>query len=261
MTSFAWPKASSYSPTDVWIAFGDSMSDGRGEASEVPVGYPPGDGTLWMHRSLALGGTYAELTEPCGIGISASVCVGPWGLFGWLAQQETGRHTCVINGGVGGSLTSSHVEGQANYNSLIARSDIVLSRRLTTLRGILMYIGPNDAAQVAAPSWLANVQSTLASLRTRYGKTAAQCPCIFSDLTVDVATDGSTYRWWDATTAAAAGGGASVRGDMATLEDANHLKVTPPTPANRDGLHHKTGQNYTIAQAALVAAMSHGSWE
>lgn len=213
-----------------------------------------------MYRAPSYGTGYIPLAEPCGVGSSSSVCVGPWGMFAWLAQQQTGRQTCLINGGIGGSLTSAHLEGTTNYLSLTTRTDIVMSRRNTTLRGICMYVGPNDAALVSAPSWLANVQAVLASLRARYGKTVASCPCIFSDLTIAVASDGATYRWWDATTAAAAGGGANVRTDMATLVDANHIKVTPPSPVDRDGVHHKTGQNYTIAQAALVAAQSHPSW-
>lgn len=258
MTSFGWPAANTYRTTDVWIAFGDSMCDGRGDIAEAPIGYA-GAAKIYMMRADLV---YAPLVEPCGLAPGGpSVGVGPWGMFGWLVSQQTGRDTCVLNCGVGSQLTSAFLPGQSRYDAMITRADVMLSRRSTTLRGILMYIGPNDAALVPAPSWLSNVQATLAALRTRYGKTAAQCPCIYSDLTVDVANDvGPTYRWWDATTAAAAGGGANVRTDAATLADANHKKITPPTPANRDGVHHKTGQNYTIAQSALALAMAHPSW-
>lgn len=228
-------------PMDVYLAWGDSMCDGRGDIADAPDGYEPASG-LWMVKTAAAG--YAALAEPCGQAAGASAGVGPWGLFGWLASLETGRDTCIVNAGVGSSLTSAWVPGQTNYNNALGRLQRAMSRRETTLRGILVYIGPNDSAGVPEPDWLGNVQSTLSGVRTWAGKTAAQLPCIYVRL---AASDSGTWA-------------ATVRADQDALEDANHLMVTPPSPPDLDGVHHKTGQNYTIAQAALALAMGHASW-
>lgn len=228
-------------PRDVWIAWGDSMCDGRGDIADAPVGYEPAS-LLYMCKTAAAG--QVALVEPCGQAASSAAGVGPWGLFGWLASLETGRETCIINAGVGSSLTSAWVPGQANYANALGRLQRVMSRRSTTLRGILCYIGPNDANQVSEPNWIENVQSTLSGIRTWAGKTAAQCPCIYVRLAA-----GGSGTWW-----------ATVTADQDALEDADHLMVTPPTPPDLDGVHHETGQNYTIAQDALALAMGHASW-
>jgi len=234
-------------PRDVWLAFGDSMTDGRGDIAEAPAGYVPNDGTLWMCKTAAAG--QVQLAEPCGQAANANAGVGPWGMFGWLVAQETGRETLVINTGVGGSTSSQWVPGQANYANALGRLQRVMSRREMTLRGFLIYMGPNDAVS-ATPSWRANVVSSLAGFRAWAGKTPAECPAIISRLTAHVPTD-VAYPGW-----------AHVQAEIVAIEDADHLVITPPSPADREAynLHHKTGQNYTIAQSALTAAMSHASW-
>lgn len=234
-------------PRDVWFAFGDSMCSGRGTMAEAPTGYEPA-AYLYMVKTADAG--HAVLDEPCGDGANDTAGVGPWGMFGWLASLQTGRETCIVNTGIGGSRTDQWVPGQTNYGNALGRLQRAMSRRDTTLRGILVYIGPNDAAFSATPAWLSNVQSTLAGIRTWAGRTAAQCPAIISRLPAFVPTD-TTYSGWS-----------YVQSEIAALADANHLLITPPSPADREAynLHHKTGQNYTIAQSALALAMAHASW-
>jgi len=237
----AWTPGSK-APRDVWLAIGDSMCGGLGETAEEPEGYPPA-ALLYMCQTAAAG--QVALTEPCG----STAGVGPWGMFGWLVSQQTGRETCVINAGIGSSTTAQWVPGQSNYAGALGRLQRAMSRRNTTLRGICVYIGPNDAVS-PTPSWRANTEATLAGLRTWAGKTAAQCPAIVSKLTAFVPTD-TSYPGW-----------AHVQSEIAAIADANHLLITPPSPADREAynLHHKTAQNYTIAQDALALAMGHASW-
>lgn len=247
MSVFAWSTAPK-PVRDVYLAFGDSMTDGRGDIAEATVGYPPA-ALLWMLRTAA--GGYAPLSEPCGQGPSGPTsCVGPWGQMGWLISQATGRNTAIINTGVGGSTSAQWVPGQTNYASALGRLQRALSREGTRLRGILIYMGPNDAASGATPPWLSNVQSSLAGFRAAAGRTAAQCPAIISRLTAFVPTD-TTYSGWS-----------YVQSQITSIADANHLLVTPPTPADREAfnLHHKTQQNYTLAQSALTALQGHASW-
>jgi hypothetical protein len=225
------------------------MTDGRGDPADLTgelAAYPPGPDLLMVKTAVA---GFATLSEPCGVTAVADACVGPWGLLGWLVGIETGRLTCVINTGVGSSTSSQWVPGQANYAAAIGRLERAMSRRNTTFRGFGVYMGPNDALS-ATPPWLSNVQSTLAGLRTRIGLTAAQSPAVISRLTVDVPTNVSYPGW------------AHVQSEIEAIADANHLLITPPTPALREAynLHHTTAQNYAVAQSALAAAMSHGSW-
>ena len=235
---------------DVWLAIGDSMTDGRGDIAEAPVGYPPAS-KLFMVKNAATG--YEVLAEPCGAASLASAGVGPWGMFGWLVSQQTGRDTCIINGGIGGVTTSTWVPGQPSYQTALGKLQRAMARTNALFRGFVVYIGPNDAASGATPPWLSNVQACLAGYRTWAGKTAAQSPAIISRLTAGVPVDSGPTTGW-----------AHVQSQISAIADANHLLITPPSPANREaytpGLHHKTGQNYTIAQSALALAMGHASW-
>ncbi len=238
------------STLDVWLAIGDSMTDGRGDIAERPIGYPPGM-RLYMVKNVSDG--LDVLSEPCGSASSASAGVGPWGMFGWLVAQETGRDTCIINGGIGGVTTATWVPGQPSYQTALGKLQRAMARMNARFRGFVVYIGPNDAASVPQPTWLTNMQSCLAGFRAFVGKTPAQSPAIISKLTAGVPVDSGPTTWW-----------AQVQSDILAIADANHLLITPPSPANREaytpGLHHKTGQNYSIAQSALALAMGHPSW-
>lgn len=236
---------------DAWFAWGDSMTDGRGNIAEAPDGYEPLDGTLWMCKTVP---SIVELVEPCGnAGGGAAAGVGPWGMCGWLIAQETGRQTVIVNGGVGGSRTDQWLPGQTNYNDALARIRHVCSQTNTTFRGFMIYIGPNDASFSATPPWLSNVQTILAAFRAALGKTAAQSPAVISRLTVDVPTDGAYTGW------------AHVQSEIDAIEDANHLLInTPPNDvdATREAfkLHHTAPENYVLAQQGIAALMTHASW-
>jgi hypothetical protein len=244
---------------DVIIAMGDSMTDGRGNTADFAAdapGYEPLNGMLWMMRQSAVNtGPYdwAELNEPCGTRDASlqDSCVGPWGLLGWEIEKTTGRQTAVINGGVGGSLSSTWVAGQTNYENWINRVAAACSRRNATFRALCIYGGPNDAFQASPP----NLQTNIGSLKTNIAARIGAIPVtVQSRLTADIATDqgvpGSTYypSW------------ATVQGYIAALESADHLLITPPTPANKDGLHPKVDQNYTLALSAKSALQGHGTW-
>jgi hypothetical protein len=242
----AWPLTVN-ATRDVYLAFGDSMCAGRGNIAEVPAGYPPASG-LFAVKDAAIG--HAVLVEPTGDAPGgAAAGVGPWGMLGWLIQQQTGRETCVVNTGVGSTTSSQWVPGQTNYINAIGRLGRALSREGTVLRGIFCYMGPNDAVS-ATPPWLANVQSILAGFRTYAGRTAAQAPAIISRLTTQVPTD-TSYPGWS-----------YVQSAITSIADANHVLITPPSPATREAyfLHHTAAQNYAVAQSALTALMSHASW-
>lgn len=224
------------------------MCAGRGLISDLPSvapGYPPQNGSLWTVKSVGAG--VQELTEPCGTdGLAA---VGPYGLFGWLVQQQTGRQTLVINAGVGGSRSDQWVSGSSFLNNALARLGYALSRNNHHFRGICVYSGLNDAAFSETPSWAANTQNMLAAIRGYAGKTADQCPAIISRLPVEVPTD-VPYP-----------GHAYVQSQIESILDANHIGVHAPTATKENyHLHHKTEEAFVHAQRDLVAAMSHPTW-
>lgn len=245
--TLAWtpgPKA----PRDIVLLWGDSNADGKSDAAGAPVGYPPAS-LLYMCKTAAAG--QVVLAEPCGQAAAASSGMGPGGLFGWRMTLATGRECCVINAGVGSSTSAQWVPGQANYAAAVGRLQRALSRRDTTIRAILVYIGLNNAILGSPPDLTANVQATLAGLRAIAGKTAAQLPAAISRLPADVPTDQAYPSH------------ATVQTQINALADANHLLITPPTPADRpsdNGVHHGPTQNDTIAQQWLTALMGHASW-
>jgi hypothetical protein len=248
--TWAWSDAT-LPPTDVWLGIGDSETAGRGKLSEAPVGYPPVDGSLLMFKSVAAG--FQTLDEPCGDGVDAENGVGPVGLFGWLAAQETGRVTCAINAGKGGSLTSQWLPGTAHYLDALGRAQVALSRRNTTFRGFVAYIGANDAAFTAPTVLASNWTSTVNGLRAAIGAAATGKPVAIVQMPPTVPTDTSYPEW------------ANCRTDIIAYDtaSADNLLVAHEDGPWREAykLHLTTSANYALAIKILAAVMGHSTWE
>jgi hypothetical protein len=188
----AWPTQ------DVWLCIGDSEMVGANDpATGLPVGYPPTDGSLLMIKDDLL---LAQLTEPCnGAGLYPPSGTGPAGLFGWYASQaHGGRKTVVINAGVGGTRTDQWLYSTSptsNYQKALARIRTALAIPGAQFRGILWYIGANDAAYSATPDWGGNSTLTMTAMKADIGPAANGKPVIFTRLPATVPTDVAYPGW------------------------------------------------------------------
>jgi len=180
---------------DVWVCLGDSEMEGRADPVDVPVGYPPLDGSLWMLRYFepsTYWNAWSELTEPCNRSgtFADGKGVGPAGLFGWLRSLRTSRETGVLNCAHGGRKSSEQLEGGTYWSVNTPRIDAALSTPGARLAGYVLYDGANDAVD-ADPAYAANWTATLGAYVARYGS----APMIVTRLPTTVPTDGAYPSW------------------------------------------------------------------
>ena len=235
---FTWVKGD-LDPLDVVVGFGDSLMEGKGAIMDAPAGYPPGD-NLQMFKALNPG--WVTLVDPTGSNPSLD-SVSVLGLYGWLRQQQTGLLTGVINTGIGSRTTSDFLPVTSYYNTSKGLIQVGLSRRQSTLRAFITFIGPNDAAFTTPTIWDTNRTATLNSLRAKIGSFAATTPEVVIQLAPTVPTDTAYPEW------------ANVRTDIVTYAERTPNSVFA---TGVDGpwvevykLHPDTAASYALAQQAL----------
>lgn len=236
---------------DVWFGLGESHMVGRGNLADAEPGYEPG-ASLLMLKNIEDG--WETLVEPTGNdpAITSSNGVGPLGLFGWEVLKETGRVTGIVNAGQGGSRSSDWGVGGVFWAEAMDMIQVALSRRNTKFRGFLTMIGTNEAATTPV-NLAANWTVIMASYREYLGTQAVNRPEIMIDQSTTTPGPGAPYPGWAAMLADIDSYVASSTNVLLVAEQDNGPYV--------DGIHYTTAANQIFADRALVAAMSHYSWE
>ncbi|HEY3499314.1 MAG TPA: sialate O-acetylesterase [Polyangiaceae bacterium] len=241
--------------SDLVIAAGDSMTDGRGDPADLATvfpAYPPTSGRVKMVKAkTGQPYFYENIAEPSGATVVTNACVGPFGMMTDLLSTQSSRGGRFANGGAGGTTSSQWVPGNAIYEAFRGQYEVAASSRNVTFRLLALYIGPNDAnAAVSAASYNANLDALIADVTTILG---APPLIVQFQLTVAVPTAPlytATSTEWNV-----------IKGAIAGRAAANYL-IVQSTTATREPqlLHHTTAENYTNAQAAVAVITTHGTW-